>query len=46
MQYRTPIAVVNFPTRQIGKFMPEAVKLAFADLDGAAVLFQPDESFK
>ena len=35
-------AVVNFPPRQIGKFMSEVLTLGFADADGAIVMFSPD----
>jgi len=39
---RQVAAVVNFPPRQIGKFMSEVLTLGFADAAGAVVLFQPD----
>ncbi len=39
---RQVAAVVNFPPRQIGKFMSEVLTLGFADMGGAVVLFQPD----
>ena len=39
---RQVAAVVNFPPRQIGKFMSEVLTLGFADQSGAVVLFQPD----
>jgi len=40
---RQVAAVVNFPPRQIGKFMSEVLTLGFADAAGAVVLFQPDK---
>jgi len=40
---RQVAAVVNFPPRQIGKFMSEVLTLGFADGDGAVVLVVPDK---
>jgi len=39
---RQVAAVVNFPPRQIGKFMSEVLTLGFADKNGAVILFAPD----
>ena len=39
---RLVAAVVNFPSRQIGKVMSEVLTLGFADAGGAVVLFAPD----
>jgi tRNA-binding protein len=39
---RQVAAVVNFPPRQIGKYMSEVLTLGFADTDGAVILFAPD----
>lgn len=39
---RQVAAVVNFPPRQIGKFMSEVLTLGFADSAGAVMLFAPD----
>ena len=38
------LAVVNFPPRQIGKFMSEVLTLGFADEAGAVILFAPDRA--
>ena len=40
---RQVAAVVNFPPRQIGKFMSEVLTLGFPDSAGAVVLFSPDQ---
>ncbi|OHD09130.1 tRNA-binding protein [Sphingopyxis sp. RIFCSPHIGHO2_12_FULL_65_19] len=39
---RQVAAVVNFPPRQIGKYMSEVLTLGFADDEGAVILFAPD----
>ena len=40
---RQVLAVVNFPPRQIGKFMSEVLTLGFPDDDGAVVMIAPDK---
>ncbi|AXX98836.1 tRNA-binding protein [Profundibacter amoris] len=40
---RQVVAVVNFPPRQIGKFMSEVLVLGVPDADGAIVLLAPDQ---
>ncbi|WP_306006052.1 tRNA-binding protein [Aquicoccus porphyridii] len=37
------IAVVNFPPRQIGKFMSECLVLGLSDTQGEIVLLSPDQ---
>ncbi|MES1179578.1 MAG: tRNA-binding protein [Hyphomicrobium sp.] len=39
---RQVAAVVNFPPRQIGKFMSEVLTLGFPDEAGEVVMFAPD----
>ncbi len=41
---RKVAAVVNFPPRQIGKFMSEVLTLGFGDEAGEVVLFAPDHA--
>jgi tRNA-binding protein len=40
---RQVAAVVNFPPRQIGKFMSEVLTLGFPDSGGQVILFAPDK---
>lgn len=37
------VAVVNFPPRQIGKFMSEVLVLGLSDAEGGIVLLSPDK---
>jgi tRNA-binding protein len=39
---RQVLAVVNFPPRQIGKFISEVLVLGVSDADGGIVLIGPD----
>ena len=41
---RQAAAVVNFPPRQIGKFMSEVLTLGFPDADGHVVLVAPTQA--
>jgi len=41
---RQVAAVVNFPPRQIGKFMSEVLTLGFPDENDEVVLFSPDRA--
>lgn len=40
---RQVMAVVNFPPRQIGKFMSEVLVLGVSDAQGGIVLISPDK---
>ena len=41
---RQVMGVVNFPAKQIGKFMSEALVLGAPDEDGEVVLLKPDKA--
>jgi tRNA-binding protein len=41
---RQVLAVVNFPPRQIGKFLSEVLTLGVPDRDGNVILLQPERS--
>ncbi len=41
---RQVAAVVNFPAKQIGKFMSEILVLGFPDSEGEVVLLVPDKA--
>jgi tRNA-binding protein len=41
---RQVAAVVNFPPRQIGRFLSEVLTLGFADGDGEVVLATPEQN--
>ena len=43
---RQVMAVVNFPPRQIGKFMSEILVLGLSDSNGEIVLISPDKDVK
>jgi tRNA-binding protein len=43
---RQVMAVVNFPPRQIGKFMSEVLVLGVPDKNGDVVLIAPDKAVK
>jgi tRNA-binding protein len=40
---RQVLAVVNFPSRQIGRFISDVLTLGVPDADGEVVLLSPDQ---
>ncbi len=42
LQHRQIVAVVNFPKKQIGKFMSECLVLGAVGADGDVILLAPD----
>ncbi|PSK87618.1 tRNA-binding protein [Limimaricola soesokkakensis] len=43
LEGRQVLAVVNFPPRQIGRFLSEVLVLGLPDAEGAIVLIGPDQ---
>ncbi|WP_029031887.1 tRNA-binding protein [Salinarimonas rosea] len=43
LEGRLVLAVVNFPPRQIGKFMSQVLTLGVPDADGEVVLIEPSQ---
>ena len=43
---RQIVAVVNFPKKQIGKFMSDCLVLGAVGLEGAVILLAPDAKVK
>jgi tRNA-binding protein len=41
---RQVAAVINFPPKQIGRFMSEILVLGFPDKDGDVVMVRPDQA--
>ena len=41
---RQVVGVINFPAKQIGKFMSEVLVLGFPDTDGEVVLITPSKA--
>jgi tRNA-binding protein len=41
---RQVLAVVNFPPRQIGRFLSEVLTLGVPDSEGAVVMIRPDQA--